>query len=121
DVRRYLIKLLLMRGYVFNRTVDFETMREIEEKLCYASYDLNTDTPGRSDDNLFVSFLPNGRTIKVCSERFEASRCMFQPHLMDIEQPGVANMFFETIQSTAVDVCAELCKYILSGGLSMCP
>jgi hypothetical protein len=37
--------------------------------------------------------------IKVSSERFEAPECMFQPHLVDIEQPGVAEMLFETTQS----------------------
>ena len=40
DVTRYLIKLLLMRGYAFNRTADFETVREIKEKLCYVRSDL---------------------------------------------------------------------------------
>ena len=43
DVTRYLIKLLLMRGYAFNRTADFETVRAIKEKLCYVSYDLDQD------------------------------------------------------------------------------
>lgn len=38
DVTRYLIKLLLMRGYAFNRTADFETVREIKEKFCYIRY-----------------------------------------------------------------------------------
>ena len=37
DVTRYLIKLLLMRGYAFNRTADFETVRQIKEKHCYVS------------------------------------------------------------------------------------
>jgi hypothetical protein len=34
--------------------------------------------------------LPDGRVIKVGSERYEAPECMFQPHLVDVEQPGVA-------------------------------
>ena len=41
DVTRYLIKLLLMRGYAFNRTADFETVREIKEKLCYVRSDIS--------------------------------------------------------------------------------
>ncbi|KAH9954379.1 hypothetical protein BGW80DRAFT_1402129, partial [Lactifluus volemus] len=44
DVTRYLIKLLLMRGYAFNRTADIETVREIKEKVCCVSYDLDMDT-----------------------------------------------------------------------------
>jgi actin-related protein 2 len=32
-----------MRGYAFNRTADFDTVREIKEKLCYVSYDLEMD------------------------------------------------------------------------------
>ena len=47
---------------------------------------------------------------------------MFQPHLVDVEQPGVAEMLFQTIQSAAVDVRGELYKHIvLSGGSSMYP
>ena len=66
--------------------------------------------------------LPDGRTIKIGSERFEAPECMFQPHLVDVEQPGVAELLFQTIQSAAVDVRAELYKHIvLSGGSSMYP
>lgn len=35
DVTRYLIKLMLGQGYAFNRTADFETVRQMKEKLCY--------------------------------------------------------------------------------------
>ena len=69
-----------------------------------------------------VSQLPDGRTIKVGSERFEAPECMFQPHLVDVEQPGVAEMLFQTIQAAAVDIRSELYKHVvLSGGSSMYP
>ncbi|KAK1235448.1 Arp2/3 complex subunit, actin nucleation center [Marasmius sp. AFHP31] len=145
DVTRYLIKLLLMRGYAFNRTADFETVREIKEKLCYVSYDLDLDTRLSEETTVLVESyqLPDGRTIKVGSERFEAPECMFQPHLVDIEQPGVAGKcsskrsnlqlwtfelistsisFFPKIESAAVDVRADLYKHIvLSGGSSMYP
>ena len=35
DITHYLIKLLLLRGYAFNHSVDFETIRMMKEKLCY--------------------------------------------------------------------------------------
>ncbi|OJA15232.1 hypothetical protein AZE42_07982 [Rhizopogon vesiculosus] len=124
DVTRYLIKLLLMRGYAFNRTADFETVREIKEKLCYVSYDLDLDQKLSEETTVLVEnyTLPDGRTIKVGSERFEAPECMFQPHLVDVDQPGVAEMLFLTIQAAAVDTRTELYKHIvLSGGSSMYP
>ncbi|KZP01556.1 Actin/actin-like protein [Calocera viscosa TUFC12733] len=124
DVTRYLIKLLLMRGYAFNRTADFETVQQIKEKLCYVSYDLDLDNKLAEDTTVLVEnyTLPDGRTIKVGSERFEAPECMFQPSLVDIEQPGMAELLFLTIQSAALDVRQELYKHIvLSGGSSMYP
>ena len=60
--------------------------------------------------------------IKVGSERFEAPECMFQPHLVDIEQAGISEMLFETIQTAVVNIRSELYKHIvLSGGSSMYP
>ena len=35
DITRYLIKLLLLRGYAFNHSADFETIRMMKERLCY--------------------------------------------------------------------------------------
>ena len=56
------------------------------------------------------------------SERFQAPECIFQPHLIGGEQPGVAELLFNTIQTAPVDVRPELYKHIvLSGGSSMYP
>ena len=59
-----------------------------------SSYDLDLDTRLAEETTVLVESyqLPDGRTIKIAQERFEAPECMFQPHLVDVEQPGVAGM-----------------------------
>ncbi|KAK3385712.1 actin family [Podospora didyma] len=124
DVTRNLIALLLRRGYALNRTADFETVRQMKEKLCYVSCDLELDKRLSEDTTVLVESytLPDGRLIRVGSERFEAPECLFQPHLIDCEQSGLGEMLFELIQSADVDIRASLFKAIvLSGGSSMYP
>ena len=124
DVTRNLIALLLRRGYALNRTADFETVRQIKEKLCYVSYDLELDKKLSEDTTVLVESytLPDGRVIRVGSERFEAPECLFQPYLVDVDQPGIGEMLYLTIQGADVDVRASLYKAIvLSGGSSMYP
>ncbi|KAI7364256.1 Actin-related protein [Hortaea werneckii] len=124
DVTRNLIGLLLRRGYALNRTADFETVRGIKEKLCYVSYDLALDQRLSEDTTTLVESytLPDGRVIRVGSERFEAPECLFQPHLVDVEQPGIAEFLFNTIQAADVDIRSSLYRAIvLSGGSSMYP
>ncbi|KAI9834309.1 MAG: Arp2/3 complex subunit, actin nucleation center [Phylliscum demangeonii] len=124
DVTRQLIALLLRRGYALNRTADFETVRQMKEKLCYVSYDLELDQRLSEETTVLVETytLPDGRVIRVGSERFEAPECLFQPHLVDVEQPGLAELLFNTIQAADVDVRSALYKaVVLSGGSSMYP
>ncbi|KAI8929760.1 actin family [Entophlyctis helioformis] len=124
DITRYLIKLLLLRGYAFNRTADFETVRQLKEKLCYVGYDLQLEQKLATETTVLVEqyTLPDGRVIKVGSERFEAPEALFQPHLVDVESPGVAELLFNTIQAAEIDIRSELYKHVvLSGGTSMYP
>lgn len=124
DVTRYLIKLLLLRGYAFNRTADFETVRQIKESLCYVSYDLDTDKKLARETTVLMEqyTLPDGRIIKVGSERFQAPECLFQPELIDVESGGMAELLYNTIQSADIDIRSELYKHIvLSGGSTMYP
>jgi len=38
-----LFQLLLLRGYAFNHSADFETVRQMKEKLCYVGYDIDQE------------------------------------------------------------------------------
>lgn len=124
DITRYLIKLLLLRGYAFNASADFETVRMMKEKLCYVGYDIEIEQKLANETTVLVEeyTLPDGRTIKVGGERFGAPEALFQPHLINVESPGVAEMLFNCINSAEIDTRAEFYKHIvLSGGTTMYP
>ena len=55
-------------------------------------------------------------------EKFEAPEVLFQPHLINVEGQGIAELLFSTIQSADIDVRSDLYKHIvLSGGSTMYP
>jgi actin-related protein 2 len=58
----------------------------------------------------------------VGGERFEAPEALFQPHLINVEGDGVAEMLFKAIQAADIDTRPEFYKHIvLSGGSTMYP
>jgi len=124
DITSYLIKLLLLGGYVFNRTADFDTVREIKEKFCYVGYDLELEKKLALETTTLVRkyTLPDGRDIRIGAERFEAPEALFNPALVDSEKPGIHEMIFNAIQSADIDTRPEFYKHIvLSGGSTMYP
>mmetsp|Transcript_21330 Transcript_21330/g.37763 ORF Transcript_21330/g.37763 Transcript_21330/m.37763 type:complete len:390 (+) Transcript_21330:427-1596(+) len=121
-ITRYLIKLLLLRGYSFNRTADFETVREIKEKLAYVAYDIEKERELALETTVLIEQykLPDGTMIKVGRERFECAEALFNPSLVDSESDGLADMVFNMIQAAEVDTRDSYFKHIvLSGGSSM--
>jgi len=102
-ITRYLIKLLLLRGYAFNRTADFETVRQIKEKYCYVAHDIGVERRLAQETTVLESThtLPDGRVIKLGRERFEAPEALFDPSLIDVESRGMGHMVFDMIQPAA--------------------
>jgi len=124
NITRYLIKLLLLRGYAFNRTADFETVRQIKEQFCYVGYDLELEKRLALETTVLIEkyTLPDGRIIKIGAERFEAPEALFNPNLVDIETPGMGDLVFDCINKADIDTRAEFYNHIvLSGGSTMYP
>jgi actin-related protein 2 len=113
-----------LRGYAFNHTADFETVRILKEQLCYVAHDIEEEQRLALETTVLVEnyTLPDGRVIKLGGERFEAPEILFQPHLNNVEALGIAELLFETIQGSSMDIRSELYKHIvLSGGSTMYP
>merc|ERR1719450_462322 len=124
EITRYLIKLLSVKGYALNTTADFETVRIMKEKLCYVGYDIEVENRLAHETTCLTKSytLPDGRTIKVDCELYQAPEALFQPELVNIESKGLAELIFGTIQNADIDLRKELYKHVvLSGGTSMFP
>eukprot|EP01006_Ploeotia_vitrea_P035636 TRINITY_DN65915_c11_g7_i1.p1 TRINITY_DN65915_c11_g7~~TRINITY_DN65915_c11_g7_i1.p1 ORF type:complete len:387 (+),score=225.82 TRINITY_DN65915_c11_g7_i1:152-1312(+) len=123
-ITTHLIKLMQLRGYAFNRTADFETVRQIKEELCYVGYDLEVEKRLALETTVLMSkyTLPDGRVIKLGRERYEAPEVLFNPGLLDMESGGIHEVLFNMIQEADIDLRADFYKHIvLSGGSTMYP
>ena len=98
-ITEYLIKLLQMKGYAFNSSADFELVREIKEKYCFVSCDIDSDRKLDAETTYYNSIhkLPDGRKIRISNEKFEAPEILFNPYLIKNESPGVHEMLFDSI------------------------
>ena len=95
----YLTKLLQLKGYAFNSTADFELVREMKEKYCFVSCDIESDRTLDKETTYYntVHRLPDGRKIRISSERFEAPEILFNPYLIRNESPGIHEMLYNAI------------------------
>jgi len=123
-VTNYLIKLLLIRGYAFNSSADFETVRDIKEKFCFVSGELDLDRRITRETTAYEEeySLPDNTLIRIGKERFEAPEMLFTPGLAGIECKGTGELVFDAINSCPIDTRARLYENILiSGGTTMFP
>ena len=100
----YLIRLLQIKGYAFNSTADFETVRELKEKYCFVSCDIESDRKLDKETTYYNSFtkLPDGRTIRMSNEKFEAPEILFHPYLIQNESPGVHEILYKSINVSKI-------------------
>ena len=98
-ITEYLIRLLQIKGYAFNSTADFEIVRELKEKYCFVSCDINSDRKLDAETTYYNSYtkLPDGRKIRISNEKFEAPEILFTPFLIQNEMPGVHEMLYKSI------------------------
>ena len=66
--------------------------------------------------------LPDGKTIRIGRERFEAGECLFRPKVAGIEDVGFHQKIYRVIDECDIDVRVDLMqRIILTGGTTMFP
>ena len=75
DLSDSLMKILIERRYSFTTTAEREVSRDVKEKLCYMSFDNDTElkSTAESSDKNQTHMLFDGNTITVDAERFRCS------------------------------------------------
>lgn len=117
-ITEYLTRLFQKKGYAFNSTVDFELVREMKEKFCFISNDIQGDRKLARETTYYNSFykLPDGSRIHISDEKFEATECLFEPYLIGEEIDGVHEMTFKCINNCPIDTRTALYANILTSG-----
>ncbi|KAI7840962.1 hypothetical protein COHA_005191 [Chlorella ohadii] len=111
-ITAYLADLLTRRGYSFNRSADFDTVRQIKERLCFMAFDLEQEIQLARDTTCTTESytLPDGRTIRIGPERFTAPEALINPSLLGVEAPGMAEMVHNCIQARVLTAAKPLAR-----------
>jgi actin-related protein 2 len=74
-------------------------LRELKEKFCFVSCDVKGDRKLDLETTYYNSFykLPDGRTIRISKEKFEAPEILFNPMLLQSESEGIHELIFNCI------------------------
>lgn len=120
----WMARLLMERGMSFTSSTQMEMVKEIKEKYAYVSSDYDGDIAlGREHDKFMASYeLPDGSEITVGNERFRCAEALFQPSLIGMESPGIAEVVHQCISKCPIDVKRQMYgDIILSGGTTLLP
>lgn len=82
DIISSLLRILQEKGYDLHPKADFLIGREIKNKYCFVSCDIDSDRKLYKETTYYNSSyrLPDGRKIIISKEKFEAPEMLFETH-----------------------------------------
>jgi len=121
DLTEWMMKLLMERGeFRPTTTAEREITRDIKEKLSYVALDFEVETARDVSEIEKTYQLPDGNVITVGNERFRCPEALFQPKLIGLEQQGIHDASYKTIQECDLDIRKDLYEnVVISGGTTM--
>jgi len=122
NLTTYMSVLITKAGCSLSTSAEKEIARDIKEKTCYVAEDPELEK-AKAKEEIETDFeLPDGRVIKVASERWLCPEALFDPMVLGQESEGMHGEVCRAIQACDMDVRRELYKNIVcSGGTTMYP
>lgn len=125
SLSRYMDKLLMMRGHRLDPSRSLEVARKVKEELTYVAMDPDQESKLNDETTVLDKTVQLGNTsnsISLGRERHAVVEPFFHPDIIDLDEPGIADVVFDLIQRAAIDCRADLySNIILSGGSSLIP
>jgi actin len=103
EITEHLMKILIERGYAFTTSYEREIVRDIKEKLCFASLNFEKDmkTCVKSTELEHLYELPDGQVITIGNERFRAAECLFNP--IDQKNVSLQHCVMQVLSQSSLD------------------
>jgi len=121
DITNYFGRILQENGISLTTTSELETVKRMNEELCYVAMDFNEEvTNFVGKEKQFE--MPDGSTVTVGNQMIRAPEMMFQPALAGKEMLGVHELAKKTVDDCDMDVRKDLYgSVVMSGGTTMYP
>jgi len=122
DVTEYLQLLLQKVGHDLHTSAEFEIVKDIKEKICNVVLDIQSvqENAWEDQDREVPYQLPDGKVIKIKSEKFNAPEILFKPSIIGQEYNGVHICLHNAISKCDMDLKKDFYSTILlSGGSTM--
>mmetsp|Transcript_28909 Transcript_28909/g.49388 ORF Transcript_28909/g.49388 Transcript_28909/m.49388 type:complete len:369 (-) Transcript_28909:75-1181(-) len=121
DLTEYMSRLLMLRGYSFTSTAEFELVKEIKEKYGMTLTDSSAKLPSNKSIQITHELL-SGEKVTIDEERYQCVEALFKPHLVGKEALGIHEMTYKSINLCDIDLRRDLYQnIILSGGTTTFP
>ena len=119
DVTRRLQLLLRRSGLSLTTSAEADFVRSMKEETCFITPTGAMDELVEKDAKTQYQ-LPDGQTITLSSERYQAPEILFNPSLLGSEENGVADVLVNSILKSDLDLRSTLfSQIVLAGGSTL--
>ncbi|XP_036203906.1 actin-related protein T2 [Myotis myotis] len=120
DLTEHLTRLLQADGRTFPCALPRALVEDIKEKLCYVAREPEQELSRRAEEVLRECKLPDGNTVCIGDQLFQAPEALFAPEQLGVQNPGLSRMVSCSISKCDADIRGALYgEIVLSGGSTL--